>query len=318
MVTYDIKYIYRILKNKKVLNYRFKNDDDSYIYIDLEDNNTLVLYAEGDCCSWSIFFDVNLDSIIGYYIKNIEEYYNDDDNDFSKDRLDKLYEYMTDDLKNNCLNTHKYIIRFNEDNEDKITYNVYFGLANMSNGYYDGTLNISLIENDLKICQNTEPDPETEFQFNLNENYKCSNFNNLHLSVINGDIRSVKRLIIIKDIEYINSQTSSGHTAIMLAVINNKLEIFKELLRFKDIDLLKTTVSGFTALNLACYYNLSEFIPLLCNINSYSIPNKKGNTPILNSGLDSIKILLEKLKLDESDVKTKEIYHIFNLLLNKE
>ena len=162
MSIYNFNDIYEKIKNKKVLNYKFDCDynNNNYIYIFLEDNNTLELSAEGECCSYSLFFDLNLDNIIGYSIKNIEECKNDDDdnNGFSTDTLEDLEEYISNSPQgSDYIYTHKYIVHIEEEKEkeeekeeEKEKEDIYFGLANVSNGYYDGYLSMDLIENKSK------------------------------------------------------------------------------------------------------------------------------------------------------------------------
>lgn len=106
--------------------------DDCAMVIDLktDGNKDFRLIAVGDCCSTSVFREYEehkFEEIVGKVIKSITEIdFNDDD--FEEDEFG-LY-----------LTPHLLEITFTDDSKFK------FMLVNYSNGYYDGWLELSLID----------------------------------------------------------------------------------------------------------------------------------------------------------------------------
>ena len=110
------------------------NDEYQRLWIDTDGNKKFLMDAIGDCCSCSVIIqweDYKFEKMIGKTIKSIDEIEvpNYFDVEIDDEDVDDLFAIP-----------HLYEFTFTDDTTFK------FLLVNYSNGYYDGWINLTLVD----------------------------------------------------------------------------------------------------------------------------------------------------------------------------
>lgn len=291
---------YDIISDKKVID--FKIEENNYLNIscgvielELEDNNYLDISCGPDCCNNVKFVDTDLTGIKGEIITNIQRILKEGEDDYY---TEGLCTYNVSTLSGKIFNIH---------------------VSNECNGGYpySNCFYVTLKQNYFKLEDKEEPNPDQSFKFNVNYNYETKNLTNLMLSIIKDDFNSFSQILNREylNTEYLNHKTESGHNALMIAVINRRTKIlksfFQRMYNNKKLEevLIETNNSGYTVMNLACYYKFSDCIEILLkglehikNIDyGLYIKNKQGETAITNADFTCLKLLIPVVNIKKMD-----------------
>lgn len=130
---FECGYVY---PNTEIIN--ISSDHDT-IWIHYN-NQTITLAACGECCSTSVFKlptkYVDFDEIVGKILISVEESFEVDETIYESDIDSEESEDNNCHYNGECIKMHYYIMTFTDDT----TFN--FALANTSNGYYDGWIEL--------------------------------------------------------------------------------------------------------------------------------------------------------------------------------